>query len=333
MVREAHWGEYILVIRVLFFGTPEFSAPTLKGLIEAPNVKVSAVITQPDRPVGRGRALTPPPIKQIAEAHSIPVFQPTSLKKEFSEIRKSLDQYGPFTVGIVIAFGQLLPAEVLSYPDRGCVNIHASLLPRWRGAAPIHRAIEAGDRETGVCLMQMDEGLDTGAVYSTATTPIGPNTTALQLQETLSSLGSALLQRDLLSIVNGSISAVQQNTAGITYAKKVSSEEAKIDWSQSNQTISDKIRAFYPFPGCHTRFQNKRLKILQASPIDSNLSPHSPLNSNPPGSVIESDNGRLLVLCGEGQLRVDRVKLEGKREMDISEFLRGTAIPNGLTLK
>ena len=166
MVYETYRRECLLVTTILFFGTPQFSVPILQGLISAQQYRVGAVVTQPDRPAGRGRTLTPPPIKTLALQHDIPVFQPKSLKKEFEALRTSLDALGPFDVGVVVAFGQILPLDVLSYPKKGCINIHASILPRWRGAAPIHRAIAAGDEETGVCLMQMDQGLDTGAVYS-----------------------------------------------------------------------------------------------------------------------------------------------------------------------
>lgn len=319
------------MLTVIFFGTPHFSVPTLKGLIEAPDIEVGAVVTQPDKPVGRGRTLQAPPIKELACAHSIPVYQPTSLKKEFSQLRSDLDKLGPFDIGVVVAFGQILPASVLSYPKHGCINIHASLLPRWRGAAPIHRAIEAGDSETGICLMHMDEGLDTGPVFASATTPINTEMTTQDLHATLSILGSELLLQKLHLIASGSVKAVPQKLDGVTYARKISSQEAKIDWSLSSEQISDKVRAFYPFPGCYTHFHNKRLKILKAAALDKKTSLQFSSLSQP-GAVLNTDNGQMLIGCGEGVLRVERIKIEGKREMDMAEFLRGTSVPNGLLM-
>lgn len=313
---------------ILFFGTPQFSVPTLQGLISAQQYRIGAVITQPDRPAGRGRTLTPPPIKTLALRHDIPVFQPKSLKKEFGALRTSLDAIGPFDIGVVIAFGQILPLDVLSYPKKGCINIHASILPRWRGAAPIHRAIAAGDEETGVCLMQMDEGLDTGPVYSCEKTRISPETTTLDLQNTLATMGCELLLRDLPSITSGALIAKPQNEEGITYAHKVSSSEALIDWSESSATISNRIRAFTPIPGCFTYLGEKRIKIMKARRIQS-----STVEEKKPGTVLESTNGQLIVSCGDGALAIERVKPEGKKEMEISEFLRGTTVTPGTLLK
>ena len=313
---------------ILFFGTPQFSVPTLQGLISAQQYRVGAVVTQPDRPAGRGRTLTPPPIKTLALQHDIPVFQPKSLKKEFEALRTSLDALGPFDVGVVVAFGQILPLDVLSYPKKGCINIHASILPRWRGAAPIQRAIAAGDEETGVCLMQMDQGLDTGAVYSCEKTRISPVTTTHELQNALATMGCQLLLKDLSSIVTGSLIAVPQNSEGVTYAQKITSSEALIDWNQSSSTIFNRIRAFSPVPGCFTCLRGKRLKIIKASVTQS-----STVEERKPGTVLESTNGQLIVSCGEGSLAIERVKPEGKKEMEISEFLRGATITPGTLLE
>lgn len=328
MVYKTYRRECFLVTTILFFGTPQFSVPTLEGLISSEQYRVGAVITQPDRPAGRGRTMTPPPVKTVALRHNIPIFQPKSLKKEFVEIRNSLDTIGQFDVGIVIAFGQILPIDVLSYPQNGCINIHASILPRWRGAAPIHRAIAAGDQETGVCLMQMDEGLDTGSVYSVKKTKISPQTTTLELQNTLAAMGCELLLQDLPSITTGALIAHPQNKEGITYAHKITAQEALIDWHQSSQTICNKIRAFYPMPGCFTYLRGKRLKIIQASVMQRHT-----VEASQPGTILESVNGQLIVSCGEGAIAIEQVKPEGKKEMKISEFLRGTTVTPGTHLE
>lgn len=315
------------MINTLFFGTPQFSVPTLEALCTAPHIKVSAVITQPDRPTGRGGIVTPPPIKLCAERHAIPVFQPTSLRKEFARLVPELIALGPFDLGIVIAFGQILPAEVLTFPKAGCVNIHASLLPRWRGAAPIQRAIEAGDSETGVCLMQMDAGLDTGAVFSRSHTPILETDTYETIHDKLSHNGAELLLRDIQSIVSGELQATPQPAEGITYAKKITSEEIRIDWSHDARAIQRKIRALYPSPGCYCILEGKRLKILKAQPVE-NLS----RSDDSPGTVLQALSDTVTVQCGSGALRLEEVQLEGKKRMIIQEFLRGSPLTNGARL-
>ena len=313
---------------ILFFGTPQFSVPTLELLSSTPGLRVAAVITQPDRPTGRGGAITSPPVKTSALLRSIPVFQPSSLKKEFSTLQPSLEALGPFDIGVVIAFGQLLPPEVLSFPRAGCVNIHASLLPRWRGAAPIQRAIEAGDSETGVCLMQMDVGLDTGAVFSTSRTALEETDTYHSLHDRLAQLGAELLTRDIKAIASGALQAHPQPDAGVCYAKKITSEEARIDWSQSATQIARKVRALYPSPGCHTVLDGRRLKILSARPADTGTSPTASA-----GTVIQALPDLLAVQCGSGVLHIDEVHLEGKRKMRVAEFLRGSAVSQGIRLQ
>lgn len=315
------------MIKVLFFGTPQFAVPTLEALVSCPNVSVGAVVTQPDKPVGRGGQISAPPIKQLAERHAIPVLQPASLRKEFSGLRQTLDTLGPFDLGIVVAFGQILPADVLQYPRCGCVNIHGSLLPRWRGAAPIQRAIEAGDATTGVCLMKMDEGLDTGAVFSMAETLISESDTTQTLQERLSKMGADLLIRDIQAISSGALSAVQQPEEGVTYAKKISSAEAVLTWTNSSTTLSRRIRAFSPHPGSYTVWQGRRLKVLRAREV------HGGGLSNPtPGAVVKASADGLIVQCGQGALSLEEVQLEGKKRMLIAEFMRGTAIAPGTVL-
>jgi methionyl-tRNA formyltransferase len=315
------------VIKVLFFGTPQFAVPTLQALLSHSDIHVGAVITQPDRPVGRGGLITAPPIKQLAEQHSIPVFQPTSIRKEFSVLRDALDEVGPFDLGVVVAFGQILPTEVLHYPRQGCVNIHGSLLPRWRGAAPIQRAIEAGDPKTGVCLMNMDEGLDTGAVFSSSETKISEHDTTLTLQERLAQMGADLLLRDIQAISSGALTAVPQAEEGVTYAKKISSAEALIAWTNTATTLSRQIRAFSPQPGSYTLWQGRRLKILRASEAKNDI--HKDFT---PGVVCKASTDGLVVQCGQGALSLEEVQLEGKKKMLIAEFMRGTMIAPGTVL-
>ncbi len=313
--------------KILFFGTPQFSVPTLEKLCATPGVQVAAVITQPDRPAGRGGEITASPVKVCALQHDIPVLQPHSLRKNFSALSSQLAILGPFDLGVVIAFGQILPLEVLTFPRRGCVNIHASLLPRWRGAAPIHRAIEAGDAETGVCLMEMDPGLDTGAVFSSAHIPILETDTYSSLHDKLSVLGAELLVQDIHAIVEGTLTARPQPVEGVSYAKKISSQEAQIDWSQSAKQIARKIRAMFPIPGCYTIWEGKRLKILKAQPTPIQSGSYST-----PGTVVQALSDTLVIRCGTDSLRVEEVQLEGKKKMLVPDFLRGSAIAIGTRL-
>ena len=312
-------------MNVLFFGTPDFSVPTLRALIEAPGVSVGAVLTQPDRPSGRGGKIAMSPIKELALQHAIPVFQPTSLRKEFASLRGDLEACGPFDIGVVIAFGQILPVEVLNFPKHGCVNIHASLLPRWRGAAPIQRSIQAGDSETGVCLMQMDVGLDTGAVYQEHRIPITPTDTGATLHDKLASLGASHLVEGLHGIVSGALRATPQPTEGITYASKITTEECRIQWNLSAREIALSVRAFSPWPGCFTLWRDKRLKVLFASE-----SRRTYPASVAPGTIVYAQGDRLEIACANGTaLCVTDLQLEGKKRMAVEEFLRGAAFPEG----
>ena len=312
-------------MKILFFGTPDFSVPTLKALLETPGVTVGAVLTQPDRPAGRGAKITMSPIKEVALAHNIPVFQPISLRKEFATLRPEIHALGPFDLGVVIAFGQILPKEVLDFPTHGCVNIHASLLPRWRGAAPIQRALQAGDSETGVCLMKMDEGLDTGGVFSKSVLSIEPSDTAGSLHDKLAELGPVTLVRDLHALMAGSLSPFPQPSEGITYAAKIKTDECKIDWCLNAEEIARNIRAFSPFPGSFTTWRGKRVKILFAQ--DSRRALSQAIDS---GEILHAQGDRLEVACGHGTtLLVTDLQLEGKKRMNTGEFLRGNVLAEG----
>jgi methionyl-tRNA formyltransferase len=293
-----------------------------------PGVRIGAVITQPDKPSGRGGEVRPPPVKSAALELGIPVFQPKSLRKEFSSLKSQLLELGPFDVGVVIAFGQILPLDVLTFPANGCINIHASLLPRWRGAAPIQRAIEAGDQKTGVCLMRMDEGLDTGAVFSSTEISISDDDTAQSLHDALASAGASLLVRDLSAISKGSLVATPQPEDGVTYAAKVTSEECRIDWSLPAKRIKRAIQAFAPHPGAFTTWHGKRLKVFKAKICSLESYSHSP-----PGTIVESVGDLLVVQCGEGSLLgLEEIQAEGKKRMVTRDFLRGTTMSRGARL-
>lgn len=311
-------------MNVIFFGTPQFSVPSLTTLLAVPNVSIRAVVTQPDRPAGRGDKIQSSPIKQLALQHQITVLQPTSLKKELPLFLESLQELGPFDVGVVIAFGQILPKAVLDLPQHGCINIHASLLPRWRGAAPIQRAILSGDHETGVCLMRMDEGLDTGAVYSRQSVSILATDTCQTIHDSLADIGARLLCSDLNAIIEGRSTPVEQPNIGITYANKIAASEGLINWSTSSREIALTVRAFSPRPGCFTFWRGERLKILLAH--ESTFSSETIAT---PGSVISIHGGYLEVACGSGSLLIEQLQVAGKRQMSTAEFLRGTVLSPG----
>ncbi len=312
-------------MRVLYFGTPEFAVAPLKALIEDPRYTVPHVITQPDKRSGRGKKLNPSPVKQCAELASIPVLQPKSLRKEWDseELQAVLTEAGPYDIGVVCAFGQILPKEVLDYPTHGCINIHASLLPRWRGAAPIHRAIMAGDKETGIALMQMDEGLDTGDWYVASKVRITDETTTGELHDTLAELGSTLLVKHLVDISEGKLARQKQDDSQATYAKKITKAEAEIDWSRDASELLAHIHGLNPFPGAFTtQLTEKRLKILKVREV-SEFSERSP---GEPGSIYYKDDTRLEISCGNGILSLLEVQLEGKQKVSIREFLKGNKI-------
>lgn len=311
-------------MNVIFFGTPHFSVPSLTTLLAVPNVSIRAVVTQPDRPAGRGDKIQSSPIKQLALQHQITVLQPTSLKKELPLFLESLQELGPFDVGVVIAFGQILPKAVLDLPQHGCINIHASLLPRWRGAAPIQRAILSGDHETGVCLMRMDEGLDTGAVYSRQSVSILATDTCQTIHDSLADIGAKLLCCDLYAIIEGRSTPVEQSNIGITYANKIAASEGLINWSTSSREIALTVRALSPRPGCFTFWRGERLKILLAH--ESTFFSEAIAT---PGSVISIHGGYLEVACGSGSLLIEQLQVAGKRQMSTAEFLRGTLLSPG----
>jgi methionyl-tRNA formyltransferase len=299
-------------LKLIFAGTPEFAATALAALLDSPH-EVCAVYTQPDRPAGRGRKLKASPVKELALAHDIPVHQPASLKDEAEQ--QTLRDYGADLM-VVVAYGLLLPEAVLKAPRLGCINIHASLLPRWRGAAPIQRAIQAGDAETGITIMQMDVGLDTGDMLHTVTTPIEADDTAQSLHDRLAQLGAEALIAALEQIEAGSIQAVKQDEALANYARKLDKAEAEIDWTRTTAEIDRQIRAFNPWPVAQTLYQGEALRIWQATPLAGPV-------TQPPGTIVHADKHGIDVATGDGLLRLTQVQLAGSKAMDAAAFLNG----------
>jgi methionyl-tRNA formyltransferase len=302
-------------LKIVFAGTPEFAAMALAQLIKHEH-QVVAVYTQPDRPAGRGRKLLPSPVKQIALDNHIAVEQPESFKKDPAVIDK-LRSYAP-DVMIVAAYGLLLPQSVLNIPTYGCLNIHASLLPRWRGAAPIQRAILAGDPETGITIMQMDAGLDTGDMLLKRPLLISDRCTAGDLHDQLAALGSMAILQTLDDLVANKLHPQQQDSALATYAKKLDKHEAWIDWSQTAQQIDRQIRAFNPWPVAQTQIDDKVLRLRKTQVLD--------IASNAmPGTIIHVSHEGIDVACGEGQLRLLDGQLPGGKPLGVNDLLNGHA--------
>jgi methionyl-tRNA formyltransferase len=304
-----------MALRLAFMGTPDFAVPTLAELI-AQSHEIAAVYSQPPRPKGRGMALEPGPVHAFAERAKLPVRTPLSLK--------GADEQAAFAAldldaAIVVAYGLLLPKPVLDAPRLGCFNLHGSLLPRWRGAAPIQRAVMAGDAETGVMVMRMEEGLDTGPVLMAERAAVGRKTSG-DLAAELSRLGADLMVRALGALERGAITPNAQSEEGVTYAKKISKDEARIDWSKGAAEIDCLIRGLAPSPGAFTEVKGERLKILYATPVK---------DRGDPGEVITDD---LTVGCGEGALKLLKVQRAGKGVMDTRELLKGFALPPGTKL-
>jgi methionyl-tRNA formyltransferase len=301
-----------MALRLAFMGTPDFAVPTLAELI-AQGHDIAAVYSQPPRPKGRGMALEPGPVHAFAQAAKLPVRTPLSLKSaEEQAAFAALD----LDAAIVVAYGLLLPKPVLDAPRLGCFNLHGSLLPRWRGAAPIQRAVMAGDVETGVMVMQMEEGLDTGPVLMAEKVPVGRKTSG-ELAAELSRLGADLMVRALGALERGAITPQPQAEQGVTYAKKISKDEARIDWSKSAGEIDCLIRGLAPVPGAFTEVKGERLKILYAMPVE---------DRGEPGDVITDG---LTVACGDGALKLLKVQRAGKGAMEARELLKGFALPPG----
>lgn len=303
-------------MRLIFMGTPDFAVPTLNALVAAGH-DICAVYTQPPRPANRGKKLTPSAVQARAEALGLEVRTPTSLK--------GAEEQAAFTaleadIAVVAAYGLILPQAILDAPKHGCLNVHGSLLPRWRGAAPVQRAILAGDEETGVCIMQMESGLDTGPVRAMLSTPISklPTDTAGNLAQELANIGAHLMVK-VLADLDGH-PAVPQTTEGVTYAAKIDKAEAKIDFAKAAEFIERQVRAFNPTPGAFFEHQGERFKVLEADDEDQ---------MGEPGLVLDD---QLLIACGIGAIRPTIIQRAGKPAMPVADFLRGKAIPAGTRL-
>ncbi|MFO7530700.1 MAG: methionyl-tRNA formyltransferase [Marinobacter sp.] len=299
-------------MRIVFAGTPDFAATALTALL-ATHHTIVGVYSQPDRPAGRGRKLMPSPVKKVALEADLPVFQPENFRSP--EAQQELAMLNP-DVMIVAAYGLILPKTVLEIPAQGCLNIHASLLPRWRGAAPIQRAIAAGDRETGITIMQMDEGLDTGAMLLKAITPIHDDDTGGSLHDRLATMGGEAIVKALALLEKSELSGEAQNDDQACYAHKLSKDEGHIDWQQDATGIERLVRAFNPWPGTDTDLDDQRIRIHEARAL-------ADASAEAPGTVIRREREGIDVACGEGILRITRLQLPGARAQSVNDLING----------
>ncbi|SHO54300.1 methionyl-tRNA formyltransferase [Vibrio quintilis] len=301
-------------LRIVFAGTPDFAARHLAALLSSEH-EVIGVYTQPDRPAGRGKKLTASPVKELAATHQIPVFQPENFKSDDDkQVLKDLNA----DIMVVVAYGLLLPRAVLDTPKYGCINVHGSILPRWRGAAPIQRSIWAGDKETGVTIMQMDIGLDTGDMLNIATTPIMPDDTSASMYEKLAELGPGALLETLSQVKQNQTQPIRQDDDLACYAKKLSKEEAKIDWTQPADHIERCIRAFIPWPMCFFDVAEQNIKVWRAQ-----LSEHHA--EHPAGTIIQADKTGIHVSTGKGVIVLQELQIPGKKAMSVQNILNSRA--------
>ena len=304
-------------MRLVYMGTPDFAVPALAALLAAGH-EVACVYTQPPRPAGRGQKEQRSPVHELAAARGLAVRTPASLKSDAAQ--RELADLEP-DAAVVAAYGLILPKAVLAAPRLGCVNIHASLLPRWRGAAPIQRAILAGDAETGVTIMQMDEGLDTGAMLRQATTPIGPDDTAQTLHDRLAGIGAGEVVAVLRDLEAGAVTPRPQPAEGVTYAAKLARADGRLDWTRPAAALERQVRAFDPWPGAWFEHAGERIKVLAAKPVQG--------VTGAPGTVVAAGP---IVACGEGGLQLLRLQRPGKAPLDAGPFLRGFPMPSGTRL-
>ncbi|MDY0212216.1 MAG: methionyl-tRNA formyltransferase [Desulfuromonadaceae bacterium] len=306
-------------MRVVFMGTPEFALPTLAGLIDG-EVRIVGVFTQPDRPKGRGRKLEASPVKQLALEQGLPVFQPQRLREKDSI--KQVRELRPELI-VVVAYGQILPQEVLDIPKYGCINVHASLLPRHRGAAPINRAIIEGDPMAGVTTMLMDAGLDTGAMLVKRSLSVFPNEDAGQLHDRLAQLGRDAMDETLARLCSGTLNPEKQEDRCSTYAPMLKKEDGLIDWSRPAAAIHNQVRGLYPWPGAFTYLDGEVLKIA-----DTRITQ----DGGEPGQILATDKCGVIVACGEGSVQIRKLQLPGKRMLAAADFVRGAKIQSGCNL-
>lgn len=304
-------------MRIIFAGTPDFAASALAALL-ANNAEIVAVLTQPDRPAGRGMLLTPGPVKKLAIQHGIPVLQPLTLKA--AEVQLRLEALHA-DVMVVAAYGLILPLAILQMPLHGCLNIHASLLPRWRGAAPVQRAILAGDTETGITIMQMDEGLDTGDMLLKKSCPISGQDTARSLHDKLARLGAEAITEALGMLERGHLHKQAQDATRATYAAKIIKAEANLNWAQSADYLERAIRAYNPVPGAYSSLNGMSVKIWQANKAEG--------QQGEPGTVLMVDKNHIRVACGQGALNLEILQRPGGKPLPVSQFLQGVVVKVG----
>lgn len=305
-------------VRIVFAGTPDFAVPSLRAIATS-GYALAGVLTQPDRPAGRGRKLKPSPVKEFAATLDVPILQPTTLKDP--DVQDWLRQRRPDLM-VIVAYGLLLPRAVLDLPPRGCVNVHASLLPRWRGAAPIQAALLHGDTRTGVCIMRMEAGLDTGPVYAESAIDIGENETAQVLHDRLAELGARSLLTTLPDIVNASAVPRAQDDPSATYAGRIDKADAVIDWSRGAADIHNQIRAYNPWPVAETLLDGKRLRCWSARRETA-----APAGGSPPGTVLEVTRTGVRVQTGDGTLQLTELQLPGRGRVTAAELARGYGAP------
>ena len=304
-------------MNLIFAGTPQFAVPALEALLRAGHT-VRAVYTQPDRPAGRGRKLATSPVKQCAQTHGIEIRQPEKISGEEKILRDDAPE-----AMIVIAYGLLLPPAVLASPRHGCINVHASLLPRWRGPAPIPRAIEAGDTVTGVSIMQMEAGLDTGPVLAEARTPVHETDTAQTLHDRLAQLGAETLIATLERLARGAITPQSQDPSGACYARKLRKEESPLDWTQPAMVLHRKIRALNPWPVASTTWRGKTLRLWEVGPLEARRA------AGAPGAIVQADTAGIRVQTGDGVLTLTRLQAEGGKILAAGDFLNGHKLKAG----
>ncbi len=312
------------MLKVLFMGTPEFAARSLQALLDA-GYPVVGVVTQPDKPVGRGKKVRYSPVKELALRHDLPLFQPRRVRRP--EVIEQLKALQP-DITVVVAFGQILSKEALEISPLGSINVHGSLLPRWRGAAPIHRAVMAGDTETGVTTMWMDEGMDTGDMCLKATIPIGPEDTAGTIHDKLAKLGADLLVETLRQIEAGTAPRIPQPEEGVTYAVKLEREDERIDWSRPTRAIVNQIRGLNPWPVAYTEGPKGSLKIWKAAPYQ----PETPVEAEPGTVVAIVRRQGFVVATGDGFVLVQEVQPPGKGRMDAQSYVNGGGVQVGTKL-
>ena len=306
-------------IRTVFMGTPDFALDTLQGLIDS-GLNLVGVYTQPDRPKGRGNKLAAPPVKELALQQGIPVFQPAKLRAP--EVVTELQALAPDLI-VVVAYGQILPQVVLDIPRHGCINVHASLLPKYRGAAPINKAVVDGETETGVTTMQMDVGLDTGAMLIKKSIAIGLNETAGELHDRLAKVGREAMDETVARLLDGSLVAEKQDDALTSYASMMKKEDGLIDWHKPATEVHNQVRGLAPWPGAYTSLDGETLKISGSTLADG---------TGEPGTVLSADSSGVVVACGKGAIRIAELQLPGKKRLAAADFLRGQPLPNGSRL-